>query len=118
MYFSNIPDIKYDTKPVSYPFSESDYTTAKNFFRRYKINEDIFGYTVLYNKVAVEDVYITSTDVGGLGVEATPRRRIVVERKRVGQRRALAHAGESKSAILLNVINVVLIHAHFGRRHI
>ena len=55
MYFSNIPDIKYDTKPVSYPFSESDYTTAKNFFRRYKVNDDIFGYSVLYNKMSVED---------------------------------------------------------------
>ena len=55
MYFSMIPDLKYDTKPISYPFSESDYVTAKNFFRRYKIDEDIFGYATFYNKYAVGD---------------------------------------------------------------
>tara|TARA_B100000427_G_scaffold231132_1_gene194242 strand:+ start:1483 stop:2154 length:672 start_codon:yes stop_codon:yes gene_type:complete len=55
MYFSLIPDIEYDTKPISYPFSESDYTTAKNFFRKHKIPNDIFGYTTFYKKYAVED---------------------------------------------------------------
>jgi hypothetical protein len=55
MYFSLIPDIQYDTKPISYPFSESDYTIAKNFFRRYKIDDNIFGYATFYNKVAVEE---------------------------------------------------------------
>lgn len=55
MYFSLIPDIKYDVKPVSYPFSESDYVTAKNFFRRYQVNSDIFDYAVFYSKYAVED---------------------------------------------------------------
>ena len=55
MYFSMIPDLKYDTKPISYPFSESDYVTAKNFFRRYKIDEDIFGYATFYNRYALQD---------------------------------------------------------------
>ena len=55
MYFSLIPDIEYDTKPISYPFSESDYITAKNFFRKHKIPDDIFGYTTFYKKYAVED---------------------------------------------------------------
>ena len=55
MYFSLIPDIEYDTKPISYPFSESDYITAKNFFRKYKIPDNIFGYTTFYKKYAVED---------------------------------------------------------------
>ena len=55
MYFSLIPDIEYDTKPISYPFSESDYTTAKNFFRKNKISDDLFGYTTFYKKYAVED---------------------------------------------------------------
>ena len=50
-----IPDLKYDTKPISYPFSESDYVTAKNFFRRYKIDEDIFGYATFYNRYALQD---------------------------------------------------------------
>ena len=53
MYFSLIPDIKYDLKPISYPFSESDYITAKNFFRRFQINKDLFSYSVFYTKYAV-----------------------------------------------------------------
>ncbi len=55
MYFSLIPNIEYDAKPISYPFSESDFITAKNFFRRYQINEDIFGYATFYNKYAIEE---------------------------------------------------------------
>lgn len=55
MYFSLIPDIKYDLKPISYPFSESDYITAKNFFRRYQVNPDIFDYAIFYKKYSVED---------------------------------------------------------------
>ena len=55
MYFSLIPDIEYDSKPISYPFSESDFVVTKNFFRRYRISDDIFGYATFYNKYAVED---------------------------------------------------------------
>ena len=55
MYFSLIPNIEYDEKPISYPFSESDVVTAKNFFRRYKINDDIFSYAVFFKKYAIED---------------------------------------------------------------
>ena len=55
MYFSITPDIAYDTKPVSYPFSESDKIIAKNFFRRYKINDDQFGYATFYNKYSVQN---------------------------------------------------------------
>lgn len=55
MYFSSIPNIKYDTKPIQYPFSESDYITAKNFFRRYQINPDIFGYATFYKKYSIQD---------------------------------------------------------------
>ena len=55
MYFSLIPDIEYDSKPITYPFSESDFVVAKNFFRRYRIDDDVFGYATFYNKYAVED---------------------------------------------------------------
>jgi hypothetical protein len=55
MYFSFIPDIKYDEKPVKFPFSQSEYITAKNFFRRFKIDEDYFQYSVYFNKYAVTD---------------------------------------------------------------
>ena len=46
MYFSITPNILYDEKPISYPFSTSDRVVAKNFFRRYKLSDDIFSYAV------------------------------------------------------------------------
>jgi hypothetical protein len=52
-YFSFIPNIEYDTKPIQYPFSESDFVVAKNFFRRYQVNPDIFSYAVYFKKYAV-----------------------------------------------------------------
>jgi len=55
MYFSLIPNISYDEKPISYPFSNSDFVTAKNFFRRYRINDDVFSYAVIFQKYAIED---------------------------------------------------------------
>ena len=60
MYFSQTPDILYDTKPVSYRFSESDFVVAKNFFRRYEVNQDVYGYATFYDKYAInEGVSIT-----------------------------------------------------------
>ena len=55
MYFSLVPNISYDEKPISYPFSESDFVTAKNFFRRYKVNDDVFSNAVIFQKYAIED---------------------------------------------------------------
>jgi len=55
MYFSFIPDIKYDEKPMKLPFSQAQYVTAKNFFRRFKVDEDYFQYSVYFNKYAVTD---------------------------------------------------------------
>ena len=55
MYFSLIPNISYDEKPISYPFSDSDFVTAKNFFRRYKVSEDVFSYATFFSKYAIID---------------------------------------------------------------
>ena len=55
MFFKIVPNISYDEKPISYPFSESDFVVAKNFFRRYKINEDIFQYAVFFKKYTIID---------------------------------------------------------------
>ena len=55
MYFSIVPNISYDEKPISYPFSESDFVTAKNFFRRYKINEDVFSNVVYFQKYSITE---------------------------------------------------------------
>ena len=55
MFFKIVPNISYDEKPISYPFSESDFVVAKNFFRRYKINEDVFQYAVFFKKYTIVD---------------------------------------------------------------
>ena len=55
MYFSILPNISYDEKPISYPFSESDFVVAKNFFRRYKISDDIFSNVVLFKQYTIVD---------------------------------------------------------------
>lgn len=55
MYFSLIPDIEYAQSPIRYPFSESDFVIAKNFFRRYQVDPNIFEYSVFFNKYAVLD---------------------------------------------------------------
>ena len=55
MFFSIVPNISYDEKPISYPFSESDFITAKNFFRRYKLNEEVFSYVVYLQKYVIVD---------------------------------------------------------------
>jgi len=65
MYFSQTPNILYDTKPVSYPFSESDKIVAKNFFRRYQINQDVYGYVTFYDKYAINE---------GVSIEEIARR--------------------------------------------
>jgi len=55
MYFSIIPNVSYDEKPISYPFSESDFVVAKNFFRRYKINDDVFSNLLLFKKYTIQE---------------------------------------------------------------
>jgi hypothetical protein len=55
MFFSIVPNISYDEKPIKYPFSESDFITAKNFFRRYKINDNIFSYVTYFTKYTIPD---------------------------------------------------------------
>jgi Base plate wedge protein 53 len=55
MFFSIVPNISYDEKPIKYPFSESDLITAKNFFRRYKLNDEVFSYVVYFTKYTIVD---------------------------------------------------------------
>ena len=55
MFFSLTPNVLYDQKPISYPFSASDFVIAKNFFRRYKINDDVFSYAVLFKQYTIND---------------------------------------------------------------
>ena len=55
MYFNFLPSINYGSKPISYPFSESDFVVAKNFFRKFNINDTAYNSAVYYNKVAVPE---------------------------------------------------------------
>ena len=55
MFFSLTPNVLYPEKPISYPFSSSDLVIAKNFFRRYKINEDLFSYAVIFKQYTIQD---------------------------------------------------------------
>ena len=55
MYFSIVPNIQYDEKPIKFPFSESDFVVAKNFFRRYKVSDDVFSNITLFKKYAIKD---------------------------------------------------------------
>jgi len=55
MYFSIVPNISYDEKPISYPFSEADFVTAKNFFRRYRVNDDVFSNAIFFEKYSIEE---------------------------------------------------------------
>ena len=55
MYFSLLPDVQYDTKPIKYPFSESDFTITNNFFKRSKIDPNVFGYATFYKKYAITE---------------------------------------------------------------
>lgn len=55
MYFSILPNIQYDEKPLVYPYSESEFVVAKNLFRKYKINADVFSYAVFFKKYILKD---------------------------------------------------------------
>ena len=61
MFFSLLPNIEYAEKPISYPFSESDFVVAKNFFRRFKIRDDGFSYAVYFTKYSITDFKVNYT---------------------------------------------------------
>ena len=53
MYFSLLPNIEYNDIPLSFPFSESEYVVAKNLFKKYRINQDVFSYAVFFKKYVI-----------------------------------------------------------------
>lgn len=55
MYFNILPDIQYSNKPIQFPFSESDYVNAKNFFKRFKLDDNQFSYSVFFNEYTIKD---------------------------------------------------------------
>ena len=55
MYFKNLPNIRYNERPISYPYSDADKVIVKNLFRRYKISENLFSYGVFFKKYTIKD---------------------------------------------------------------
>lgn len=55
MLFSKIPNIEYDQKPQRFPFSETEYILAKNFFRKFKIDTTNFQSALFFNKYVITD---------------------------------------------------------------
>jgi hypothetical protein len=55
MLFSKIPNIEYDKKPLRFPFSETEYTLTKNFFRRYQIDKTNLESALYFNKYTMTD---------------------------------------------------------------
>jgi hypothetical protein len=55
MLFSKIPNIEYDKKPLRFPFSETEYVLAKNFFRKYNLDKTNFESALYFNKYTMTD---------------------------------------------------------------
>lgn len=55
MFFSKLPNVEYDIKPIKFPISNTEYVLAKNLFRRFKISDSAFASTVYFNKYAIVD---------------------------------------------------------------
>ncbi len=54
-FFNRLPNIEYDQKPLTYPYSERQYVLAKNFFRRYKLSESSFNFQNLFDEYVMGD---------------------------------------------------------------
>jgi hypothetical protein len=55
MYFSKLPNLEYDKKPIQFPLSETEYVLAKNFFRRLKISDTAINSSLYYNQYTLTD---------------------------------------------------------------
>lgn len=54
-YFNLLPNIEYDKKPLTFPYSETEYVLVKNFFKRYKLSESSFNYNTMFSKYLLTD---------------------------------------------------------------
>ena len=55
MYFRSTPNIRSVIRPTKYPFAEGDFTIAKNFFRRFNIDDKVFSDLVFFKKYTIRD---------------------------------------------------------------
>lgn len=54
-FFNRLPNIEYDKKPLSFPYSEREYVLAKNFFRRYKLSESSYNFRNFFDEYQLTD---------------------------------------------------------------
>ena len=54
-YFTYLPNISLATRPIQFPWSEQQYQTAKNIFRRFKISDAALDSLVYYKQYTVTD---------------------------------------------------------------
>lgn len=54
-YFDLIPNIEVENRPLSFPFSETEYTLAKNFFKRNKLRESSYNFTNFFSSYVLTD---------------------------------------------------------------
>jgi hypothetical protein len=55
MFFSKIPNVEYDLKPIQFPISNKEYVLAKNFFRRFILSDSAFANALYFNKYTIVD---------------------------------------------------------------
>jgi hypothetical protein len=55
MFFSKLPNIEYDLKPIKFPISTKEYVLVNNFFRRFKLTDTAFKSAVYFNKYTILD---------------------------------------------------------------
>lgn len=54
-FFNRLPNIEYDQKPLVFPFSETQYVLAKNFFRRFKLSESSYNFQNFFTEYRLTD---------------------------------------------------------------
>lgn len=55
MFFSKIPNVEYDLKPIQFPISNKEYVLVKNFFRRFILSDSAFENALYFNKYIITD---------------------------------------------------------------
>jgi hypothetical protein len=55
MYFSKLPNLEYNKKPIQFPISDSEYVVVKNLFRRFVLSEKGYESALYYNKYTMTD---------------------------------------------------------------
>ena len=54
-YFETLPNISLAIRPIKFPWSEQQYVTAKNIFRRFKISDAALDSLVYYKQYTITD---------------------------------------------------------------